>query len=90
MVTLAEVLGDEGYQTAGIVSSFAIHVQFGFEQGFDYYHDDFVGGNGETRVAQWAGKDVVGDEFDKDAEVATAQAIEWLTHLRNEGQPFFL
>ncbi|MBW2726069.1 MAG: sulfatase [Deltaproteobacteria bacterium] len=95
-VTLAEVLRDEGYQTAAIVSSFAIHGQFGFEQGSDYYHDDFVGGKGESRVAQWAGKTVRGDEFDKDAEVASAQAIEWLANLQNkqneqnEGRPFFL
>jgi arylsulfatase A-like enzyme len=53
--TLAEWLRDSGYQTAAIVSSFAIHAQFGFAQGFDYYHDDFPvrGGSFNDAASSW-------------------------------------
>jgi arylsulfatase A-like enzyme len=88
--TLAERLRDAGYQTAAVVSSFAVHRRFGFEQGFDYYHDVFIGGNGDFRTDEWSGNPIEGREFDKDAEVASANALEWLTEFRDEDRPFFL
>ena len=88
--TLAERLRDEDYQTAAVVSSFSVHRQFGFDRGFDYYHDVFIGGNGDFHTEEWEGKRIEGREFDKDAQVASENAVEWLTEFRNEGQPFFL
>lgn len=41
-VTLAEVLGAEGYRTAAFVSSFPLRARFGFSQGFDVYDDAFA------------------------------------------------
>ena len=40
-VTLAEILKDQGFTTGAIVSSFVLHSQFGLDQGFDVYNDDF-------------------------------------------------
>ena len=39
VVTLAEVLHDAGYQTAGFVSGPFLHSSYGFSQGFDLYDD---------------------------------------------------
>ncbi|MCK5565763.1 MAG: sulfatase-like hydrolase/transferase [Planctomycetes bacterium] len=41
-ITLAEVFKDNGYQTAAVVSSYVLDSQFGLDQGFDYYNDQFV------------------------------------------------
>ena len=40
-VTLAEILGQSGYTTAAVISSFVLDSQFGLDQGFGYYHDQF-------------------------------------------------
>lgn len=53
-VTLAERLRDAGFRTAAAVGSFAVNHQFGFDQGFDIFHDQVVldeaeGPGGETR-----------------------------------------
>ncbi|MDA2925637.1 sulfatase-like hydrolase/transferase [Acidobacteria bacterium AH-259-G07] len=39
--TLAEILKRNGYITAAFVSSFALDSNWGLDQGFDLYHDDF-------------------------------------------------
>jgi len=38
--TLAEILGERGYQTAAVVASFVLDGRFGLAQGFDHYDDD--------------------------------------------------
>ena len=40
-VTLPEVLGENGFKTGAVVSSFVLDSQFGLNQGFDYYDDEF-------------------------------------------------
>ena len=40
-VTLAEVLKDNGFLTGAFVSSFVLNSQFGLDQGFDVYDDQF-------------------------------------------------
>jgi arylsulfatase A-like enzyme/Flp pilus assembly protein TadD len=40
-VTLAEILKDNGFVTGAIMSSFVLDSQFGIDQGFDYYNDQF-------------------------------------------------
>jgi arylsulfatase A-like enzyme/tetratricopeptide (TPR) repeat protein len=39
MTTLAEVLKDNGFQTAAFVASFTVDSRFGLDQGFDVYDD---------------------------------------------------
>jgi arylsulfatase A-like enzyme len=41
-VTLAERLRDAGFRTAAAVGSFAVNSKFGFDQGFETYHDHVI------------------------------------------------
>ena len=45
--TLAEILTDHGYQTAGIVASHVLHSSTGFAQGFTYYDEELISVLGE-------------------------------------------
>ena len=76
--TLAERLADAGYRTAGFVSSFPVSRQFGFDQGFDIFDDDFTG-SGEAKLAfrKWGGADVSG-KFDRAAEQTAGSVLRWL------------
>ena len=40
LVTMAELLRGEGYQTAAFVSSHVLKAKFGLSQGFEFYSDD--------------------------------------------------
>ncbi len=40
-VTLAEILKKKGFSTAAFIGSFMLDSQFGLDQGFDYYNDEF-------------------------------------------------
>lgn len=40
-ITLAEVLKEHGFQTGAVIGSYVLHHQFGLDQGFDYYNDEF-------------------------------------------------
>lgn len=40
-VTLAQMLGEAGWQTAGFVSAFVLDSRWGIGRGFDHYFDDF-------------------------------------------------
>ena len=42
LVTLAEVLKDQGFATAAFVSSFTVDSRFGLDQGFEVYDDRFA------------------------------------------------
>lgn len=42
VITLAEVLKNNGYTTVGYVSNPWLKTRFGFSQGFDYYNEDSV------------------------------------------------
>lgn len=39
-ITLAEILRDNGYETAAFIGAFVLDSQFGLDQGFDHYDDD--------------------------------------------------
>jgi arylsulfatase A-like enzyme/tetratricopeptide (TPR) repeat protein len=41
LITLAEILKQEGYQTAAFIGAFPLASQFGLDQGFDLYDDGF-------------------------------------------------
>lgn len=75
-LTLAEILQEDGFSTAAIVGGFVLDSQFGLDQGFDTYNDDFGEG--------FAG--AIGNER-RGAEVSTS-AIEWID--RHHAEKFFL
>lgn len=78
--TLAEVLDDRAYATAGIVSSYRLRRETGIAQGFAFFDDD-------VRDELWAG-DVEGLERDGMASVALAE--EWLSTTGGERAFLFL
>ena len=71
-VTLAERLQAQGFQTAAFVSSFVLDSQFGIDQGFDLYDDDF----GEKKT-------IVGID-ERSGDETTARAIRWLQEHHDE------
>jgi arylsulfatase A-like enzyme len=85
--TLAETLAAAGYDTAAIVSSFAVHGSFGLRQGFGHYDDEFAGNH--TRRRHWEARLYEG-AFDRDARPTTARSVHWLRAERDRTQPFLL
>ncbi len=76
--TLAEVLADQGFATAAFVSAFVLDSQFGLDQGFRVYDDDF-GEQEPTMLTEFA---------ERTADQTTRRAETWL---REHGQErFFL
>lgn len=75
-LTLAEILKEEGFNTAAVISAFILDSQFGIDQGFDTYDDDFVNEYNPTGTSQRRGEEV------------SSHAMEWLD--KNQKKPFFL
>jgi len=67
ILTLPEVLKDNGYTTYGIVSSVVLSSRFGLDQGFDVFDDAFVEQAEDIIVAEQNGAET------------TEHAIKWLT-----------
>jgi arylsulfatase A-like enzyme len=74
--TLAEVLSENGYETAAFVSAFVLDSKFGLAQGFDHYDDDVLASNTPMGFANRRG------------DVTTERAIQWLEKPRS--RPFFM
>ena len=74
--TLAELLSENGYETAAFVSAFTLSERFGLAQGFDHYDD-------ETDAAST----LVGAP-ERRGDRTTDRAIRWLKKTRS--RPFFL
>ena len=83
-VTLAEILRDEGYDTAAFVSAFPVAEYFGLQQGFEVFNADFQPENENDLVA---GGVVSTGAAQRRAEETSNLAIEWL---RDCDHPFFL
>ena len=77
-VTLAERLRDEGYDTAGIISSMVLKQATGIGQGFTYFNDD-LSTVGENHIRMFAQR--TGDQ-------SAASAKSWLQNKGNGS--FFL
>lgn len=75
--TLAELLKELGYRSAGIVGAFVMDQQFGIAQGFDHYDDEFE-----------SGMTVPGDYPERLGGDVTGVAVDWLD--KQGDQPFFL
>jgi len=77
-VTLAELLGEKGYLTAGFVSSFIMDSRFGLGQGFSLYDDDFEKANHAMGINRQSGGET------------TQDVIEWLHTHKDEKNFVFL
>jgi len=75
-VTLAETLKENGFKTAGIISTYVLDSQFALDQGFDYYDDNFEK------------KHMVGELNERKGDETTKVAIKWLDE--NKDEKFFL
>jgi arylsulfatase A-like enzyme/Tfp pilus assembly protein PilF len=78
--TLAEVLSDGGWTTAGFVSAFVLDGRWGIDRGFDHYFDDFNLADFETANLS---------SVQRSGDVTIAEAVRWLDG-RPEDAPFFL
>ncbi len=74
--TLAEMLSEDGYDTAAFVSAFVLDKRFGLDQGFAHYDDNM--GSSTT----------VGGYAERRGHHTTEQAIKWLEKERTG--PYFL
>jgi arylsulfatase A-like enzyme len=101
-ITLAEVLSENGYMTAGIISNPFVSGSFGMDQGFDFY-DDRVDIFEDVRYLSL--KDISmlfqvfkvlrlidRNDFDGERRVPEVNriAIDWLKKNRDSENPFFL
>lgn len=89
-VTLAEVLRDGGYQTAGFYGAPYLHPTFGMDQGFDAYESSGVGWRdiAEEDFREKTSKGQVESGSDITGPRTVAAVAGWLENL-DEG-PFFL
>ncbi len=78
-VTLAEILSDQGFQTAAFVASFPLHSRYGTNQGFDVYDDDFSRGG---RFASYTYPE-------RKANHVIDSASLWYDGQRDPEKPFF-
>jgi arylsulfatase A-like enzyme len=77
LLTLAEILLDEGYYTAGFVANGNLGIEFNFNQGFIEYSELW---KGERRTG--------GRRNSYTADIVTPKVLEWLRG--NQSHPFFL
>lgn len=75
--TLAETLGDAGYDTGGFVASFVLHRKFGLDRGFAAYDDDLT----NTEPSEH------GLQRQRDGGRVVDSALDWLGLPRRK--PFF-
>lgn len=75
-VTLAETLKQQGFICGAAIGTVVLDSQYGLNQGFDWYHDEFDSHPGVIGVAERRGEEV------------NRYALQWLEQHRNER--FFL
>ncbi len=80
VTTLAELLSDGGWATAGFVSAFVLDSRWGIAQGFDHYFDDFDLSAMESPNLS---------SVQRSGDVTIAEAVRWLDE-RPADAPFFL
>jgi arylsulfatase A-like enzyme len=100
--TLAEILKERGYATAGIGHGAFEDPEYGYHQGFDYFKsitasyeiDSFwpfvkTFGLSLNRIAPWYA-DIDERAYDVNAEHAVDMAHDWMSSRVEEGEPFFM
>ncbi|AKS41528.1 sulfatase-like hydrolase/transferase [Wenzhouxiangella marina] len=87
--TLAEILGSNGYATAGAIGAFPVISRFGFDQGFDLFDDELTG-----HLEDYTGDRVIPKTrmfFDERRAGQVNEAVlPWLGEQSRTEQPFFL
>lgn len=80
-VTLAEILRDQGYTTGATIGAFPVAAQFGLDQGFDRYDDEFPA---DSRIREY-------ETVQRTADQVTTAAIEHIAAQleARPGAPFF-
>lgn len=79
LVSLAEVLSDEGYRTGAFVSAAVLEKRYGLDQGFEFYDDDLsTGRERHPRMVP-----------DRPAEATVDSAAAWLEGVGDD-ENFFL
>ena len=73
IVTLAEVLAERGYATAGFVATYVLDARFGIGQGFDTYHD-------QIKPTGWRPGQPIPS---KSADIITDLSVSWLNEHLN-------
>lgn len=76
--TLAEILKDNGFATAGFISSFVINSSFGMDQGFDKYDDKFSDDRNTMGLVE------------RRADETTDRALKWLEKNKDNNNFMFL
>ncbi|QDU66054.1 sulfatase [Engelhardtia mirabilis] len=84
VVTLAELLSDEGWSTAGFVSAPPMGARYGLDRGFQTWNDDTRKG-ARARAAMG-----LGNEYQRRADDTADLALEWLDGAVGEDRPFAL
>jgi pentatricopeptide repeat protein len=78
-VTLAEILKEAGWRTAGFISAYVLHSGFGIAQGFDHYSDTFEFEKGAV---------VNSASVQRDGSETMDESMAWLEE--NHSEPFLL
>ena len=78
--TLAEVLSEGGWSTAGFVSAFVLDRRWGIGRGFDHYFDDFDLAEFDTANLS---------SVQRSGDVTISEAVRWIDG-RPQDAPFFL
>ena len=73
-VTLAEVLSERGYATGATAGALPVDAQFGLDQGFDHYDDDFPQ---SSKLRAWQSPERRGDDV-------TDLTLAWIKAHRQE------
>lgn len=76
--TIAETLKREDFKTAGIISTYVLHSQFGISQGFDLYDDSFTESHRSEHGVERGGLET------------TQLALNWLDANKDEKSFLFL
>lgn len=87
--TLAEALARAGYQTAAVMSSYVLASRFGYDQGFDFFDQDFSRAEVPSGVTLWEDEEVEGKFYGR-ADDTTRRALDWLSGRPRPDRPFFL
>jgi arylsulfatase A-like enzyme len=77
-ITLAETLKEQGFTTSAFLSSYVLNSDFGMDQGFDTYDDEFDKARNTMGI------------LERQAEETTHLAIEYLEEHRDEKQFLFV
>ena len=88
LTTLAEMLGDAGYDTAAFVGAFVLDSQFNLDQGFDRYDDQV---ERDWSRDELAARDRNSFGFaERKANLVSLAATRWLRERESPESPFFM